>query len=175
MKKLIFYLTLIANLIVANGIQERTESIIKSEFGENIKITYSKFQIEENVKSQIELASKQRFFSETIFVWSITSNDTLQALGLMDNVYGKAQPITFLTIFTLDGKIHSNHIIKYREEHGGQVANEDWNKQFVGMDNNSDINSNVDGISGATISVNAVKKGVQKLLLLIENIQMTKK
>ena len=175
MKKLIFYLTLIANLIVANGIQERTESIIKSEFGENIKITYSKFQIEENVKYQIELASKQRFFSETIFVWSITSNDTLQALGLMDNVYGKAQPITFLTIFTLDGKIHSNHIIKYREEHGGQVANEDWNKQFVGMDNNSDINSNVDGISGATISVNAVKKGVQKLLLLIENIQMTKK
>jgi len=175
MKKLIFYLTLISNLIFGNGIQERTESIIKSEFGENIEITYSKFQIEENVKSQIELASKQRFFSETIFVWSITSNDTLQALGLMDNVYGKAQPITFLTIFTLDGKIHSNHIIKYREEHGGQVANEDWNKQFVGMDNNSDINSNVDGISGATISVNAVKKGVQKLLLLIENIQMTKK
>ncbi len=175
MKIIFLYIIFIPLFISANGIEERTESIIKSEFGDNIEIEYSKFQINEKVKSEIEFVSKQRFFSESIFIWSITSNDTLQALGLMDNVYGKAQPITFLTIFTLDGKIHSNHIIKYREEHGGQVANEAWNKQFVGMDNNSDIKSNVDGISGATISVNAVKKGVQKLLLLIGNIQKTKK
>lgn len=167
-------MTLISNLLSANGIQERTESIIKSEFGENIEIEYSKFQISEKIKGEIEVECKQRFFSESIFVWSITSNDTLQALGLMDNVYGKAQPITFLTIFTLDGKVHSNHIIKYREEHGGQVANEEWNKQFVGMNINSDINNKVDGISGATISVNAVKKGVKKLLLLLDNIQKTK-
>jgi len=173
MKKKFLYIIFIPILIFANGIEEKTESIIKSEFGENIELEYSKFQIEEKVKSEIESQSKQRFFSESIFVWSITANDTLIALGLMDNVYGKAQPITFLTIFTLDGKIHSNHIIKYREEHGGQVINKDWNKQFIGMDNNSIINQKVDGISGATISVEALKKGVKKLTLLFENIQKT--
>ncbi len=171
MIRLILFLTLISNLISANGIQEKTESIIKSEFGENTEIEFSKFQIPAKEKNEIEVASKQRFFSESIFVWSITENDSVIALGLMDNVYGKAQPITFLTIFSLNGKVHSNHIIKYREEHGGQVANEDWNKQFVGIDKNSDVNKKVDGISGATISVTSIKKGVKKLILLFDIIQ----
>jgi len=170
MQKIILYIIFIPLLISANGIQEKTESIIKSEFGENVEIAFSKFQIPPMVKNEIEFASKQRFFSESIFVWTVTTNDSLVALGLMDNVYGKAQPITFLTIFTLDGKVHSNHIIKYREEHGGQVVNRDWNKQFAGIDKNSDVNNKVDGISGATISVNSVKKGVKKLVLLFDSI-----
>lgn len=175
MKKIILYILFIPSLISANGIQIKTESIIKSEFGENVEIAFSKFQIPAKVKNEIEFVSKQRFFSENIFVWSITENDSVIALGLMDNVYGKAQPITFLTIFTLDGKVHSNHIIKYREEHGGQVANRDWNKQFVGIDKNSDVNKKVDGISGATISVNSIKKGVNKLIMLFDIIKKTNK
>lgn len=171
MKKLFLYIIFIPFFISANGIQEKTESIFKSEFGENVEIAFSKFQIPVKLKNEIEFASKQRFFSENIFVWTITNNDSLVALGLMDNVYGKAQPITFLTIFSLNGIVHSNHIVKYREEHGGQVANNDWNKQFVGMDNKSNINKKVDGISGATISVNSVKKGVKKLILLFDIVK----
>lgn len=171
MKKIFLYIIFIPFFISANGIQEKTESLFKSEFGGNVEITFSKFQIPVKLKNEIEVASKQRFFSENIFVWTITENDSVIALGLMDNVYGKAQPITFLTIFTLDGIVHSNHIIKYREEHGGQVANIDWNKQFVGIDKNSDVNNKVDGISGATISVNSVKKGVKKLILLFDIVK----
>jgi len=61
--------------------------------------------------------------------------------------------------------------VKYREEHGGAVTNSDWNKQFVGMNRDSDF-TEIDGISGATISVNAIKKGVQKLTLLFNHIQL---
>ena len=171
MKKLILYILFIPFLISANEIKENTESIIKSAFGENVEIAFSKFQIPTKIKSEIEFANKQRFFAENIFVWSITSNDSLISLGLMDNVYGKAQPITILTLFTLDGKVHSNHVVKYREEHGGAVSNKGWNEQFAGIDNNSNISEIVDGISGATISVNSIKKGVKKLLMLFETIK----
>ena len=173
MKIIILSIIFLPFLIFANGIKEKTESILKTEFGENIEIAFSKFQIPIKLKNEIEVTTKQRFFSESIFIWSVTTNDSLIALGLMDNVYGKAQPITFLTIFSLDGGIHSNHVIKYREEHGGQVANKDWNKQFVGMDKNSDVNKKVDGISGATISVNSIKKGVQKLIMLFKIVKKT--
>ena len=175
MRKIILFIIVFPFLISANGIKEETESIIKSEFGENVEMAFSKFQIPIKLKNEIEVATKQRFFSESIFVWLVTSNNSLIALGLMDNVYGKAQPITFFTIFSLDGIVHSNHIIKYREEHGGQVANKDWNKQFVGMDKNFDSNKKVDGISGATISVNSVKKGVKKLIMLFEIVKKTNK
>ena len=169
MKKLILIILLSQFSISANGIKERTELIIKTEFGESIEITFTKFQIPTKLKNEIEMASKQRFFSESVFVWSVTGNNSLIALGLMDNVYGKAQPITFLTIFNLDGSVHSNHVVKYREERGGQIANTEWNKQFVGMNTKSDV-SKVDAISGATISVNSIKKGVRKLILLYETV-----
>ena len=158
-------------LILANGIQENTESILRKEFGNDAKITFVKFQIPSEIKSNIKNNSKQKFFSESVFIWNVKRLDSLIAIGLMDNVYGKAQPITFLTIFNLYGEVISNHIVKYREEHGGAVTNSDWNKQFVGMNRDSDF-TEIDGISGATISVNAIKKGVQKLTLLFNHIQL---
>ncbi|MCF6270216.1 MAG: FMN-binding protein [Melioribacteraceae bacterium] len=170
MKKIILIILLLSVLISANGIQEKTESIIKNEFGENVEIAFSKYHIPAKLKNEIEVASKQRFFAESLFVWLVTDKDSIIAIGLMDNVYGKAQPITFLTIFSLDGSIYSNHVVKYREERGGQIANKKWNKQFVGMDTKSDVNK-VDAISGATISVNSIKKGVRKLILLYETIE----
>ena len=153
----------------ANEIKETTESIIQEKFGGGIEISYTKYQISPKVKTEIEIFFKQRFFSENVFVWTIKKNDTLIAIGIMDNVYGKAQPITFITLFNMDGEILSNHIVKYREEHGGAVANKNWNEKFVGMNKNSNF-SEIDGISGATISVNSIKKGVAKLSLLFDKI-----
>jgi Na+-translocating ferredoxin:NAD+ oxidoreductase RnfG subunit len=168
-KNILLIILFIPLLVSANGIKEKTEGIIRSEFGDNVHISFKKIQIPIKVKNKIELAIQQRFFDTSVFLWKISQNDSLIAIGLMDNVYGKAQPITFLTIFTLEGNVHSNHIIKYREEHGGQVSNKDWNKQFVGLNKSSKFDE-IDGISGATISVNSIKKGVKKLMFLFENI-----
>ncbi|NOX17336.1 MAG: FMN-binding protein [Chlorobi bacterium] len=115
------------------------------------------------------MEAKQRFYSKSVIVWRVSHDDSLLAIGLMDNVYGKAQPITFLTIFNLNGNISSNHIVKYREQYGGQVADARWNKQFFEMNEESNF-LKIDGISGATISVNSIKKGVMKLSLLIKTI-----
>lgn len=171
MKYTFLLLLLVVQLISANEIKEKTESLIKTEFGNNVEITFTKYIIPPEIKSEIEMSCKQRFFSESIFVWSVKISDSLLALGIMDNVYGKSQPITFLTLFNLDGTIQSNHIVKYREEHGGAVSNYTWNKQFIGMDYNSNVKDEVDAISGATISVNSIKKGVKKLLLLFDSIK----
>lgn len=169
MKYILFILLIATRFAFANEIQENTESIIKAKFGVNVSITFMKYKIPIKVKSEIEASAQQRFFSDQTFIWSIKRGDSLVAVGIMDNVYGKAQPITFITFFRLDGEILSNHIVKYREEHGGAVSNEDWNKQFIGMNKDSDFNK-VDAISGATISVNAMKKGVLKLVLLFKTL-----
>lgn len=165
----LIFLLLLSNMILANEIQEKTDEIIKKNFGDKVSIEFLKYGISPDVKSEIELASKQRFFSDNIYIWLISSKDSIIAFGLMDNVYGKIQPITFITFFNPSGKILSNHVIKYREEHGREVKNLEWNKQFEGLDKNSDYFA-LDGISGATISVNALKKGVMKLALLFPRI-----
>lgn len=177
MKRLFLIFTIFGissfSLIYGNEIQSRTEEILRSHFGKDISISYKKYELDKNMKSTIENQVEQRFFDDYIYIWLVESNDSLKAVALMDNVYGKTLPITFLVIFNLDGSIGSTHIIKYREDHGGAVSSENWNKQFSGKDSQSNYNlgEDIQGISGATISVRSVTKGIQKLTLLYEEIR----
>ena len=79
---------------------------------------------------------------------------------------------TFMVIFNKQGSIIQTDIVKYRETIGGEIQNKSWIDQFISLNNKSNFSpgGDIDGISGATISVNAVRKGVQKLTLLAEYI-----
>ena len=63
-------------------------------------------------------------------------------------------------------------IIRYREPYGGAVASRNWLNQFTGKSggDNFKVDKEIDSISGATISVNSVARGVQKLTLVMEHI-----
>ena len=63
-------------------------------------------------------------------------------------------------------------IVKYREPYGGQISNKKWLDQFNGKDNSSSykIGDEISTISGATISVNSITKGIRKLTILISLI-----
>jgi Na+-translocating ferredoxin:NAD+ oxidoreductase RnfG subunit len=54
-----------------------------------------------------------------------------------------------------------------------KVINDNWNEQFTGKNSGSDftVGESVNGISGATISVNSVTKGIRKIALLYEEIK----
>lgn len=82
-------------------------------------------------------------------------------------------PITFLVILHNSGKINAVRIIKYREAYGGSISNTGWLNQFTGKNAKSgyEAGKDIDAISGATISVNALAKGIKKLVLLFPYIQ----
>ena len=82
-------------------------------------------------------------------------------------------PITFLVIFDDSGKIILTDIVKYREPYGGAVQNENWTAQFKKKDSNSGykVGTDIDGITGATISVKSVSKGIYKLSLLYNELK----
>ena len=91
-------------------------------------------------------------------------------MAILDNVLGKSLPITYLTCFNMDGQLINAHIVKYREDYGYEVGNKRWLNQFIGLDVNSDfiIGKNIDGISGATISVNSVTRGINRSAIIVE-------
>ena len=64
-------------------------------------------------------------------------------------------------------------MIKYREAYGGEVGNKGWLRQFINLNNNSgyNIGKDIDGISGATISVKSMSSGIQKITTLYPLIQ----
>ena len=99
-----------------------------------------------------------------IYIWEVIQKDTLIGLAILDNVKGKSQPITYAVFFDETGAVSQSHIIKYREPIGGQVSHKYWLGQFLGKSTDSEyqVGTDIDGISGATISVNAVTRGIHR-------------
>ncbi|NOG45979.1 MAG: FMN-binding protein [Calditrichaeota bacterium] len=157
----------------AGEIRELTENKIHSLSAEDAKISFQKISLKTILKSKIEKEVRQRFFKDWLYIWKVMENDSVTKYAVLDNVYGKAMPITFLTILDNSGKIKSVRVIKYRESIGGQITNPKWLKQFTGKSVDSDFSpgKDVDAISGATISVNALTKGIQKIVMLFPFIQ----
>lgn len=80
---------------------------------------------------------------------------------------GKERPIT-TGIVVEHGEISALEILVYRESRGGEVQEPFFTKQFrgAGLDADKQLNQSIDSISGATLSVGAVKRLAREALYL---------
>ena len=159
-------------VIKAADIQSDVEDIIKSEFCSNCDLSLHKYLLPDDLKTQTENQVRQKFFDGYVYIWKICEQDSLKGFGVLDNTYGKSLPITFLVIFSSDGGIIQVDIIRYREPYGGAIGSRNWLNQFKGKSGSDGfkIDKNIDSITGATISVSSVTRGVYKLTLMMEHI-----
>lgn len=167
---LIFFLS--AAILYPQEINDDVNSIIGAQYSQDTKIILSKYVLPKELKQRIENNVQQKFHSTFVYFYKIIKDDKILGYAILDNVFGKSLPITFLVLFDLNGNIISSHIVKYREQYGGAVKNKNWNDQFIGGNSESsfEVGKNINSISGATISVNSVTKGIKKLTLLIKEI-----
>lgn len=171
-KSILIILFFITSINYGGEIRDRAEDVIKNNFSDSCQVNVFKFHVENGLRLNAEKHAKQRFFGKFVFYYEIIENDEIVGYAILDNVLGKVKPITFIVICDQEKSIKSVEVIKYREQHGGTVAKRSWLDQF----NNGDINSkfeldeDIDGISGATISVKSLLKGVKKIMYLVNNL-----
>ncbi|MFC2134318.1 FMN-binding protein [Bacteroidota bacterium] len=172
MKRAVFIILAFTSLSSANEIKNKTEEMLKLFFGDNHSAEMEEYIIPIDIKKSIEFECKQKFFGESVYLWEIYEGTELKGYAILDNVYGKSLPITFLVLFDIEGRIIKSTVLKYRESYGGAVQNENWQAQFEGKDHNSKftIGEDIDAVSGATISGQSITAGVRKLALLIPHI-----
>jgi Na+-translocating ferredoxin:NAD+ oxidoreductase RnfG subunit len=80
---------------------------------------------------------------------------------LIDHIIGKSFPITFMTVLNVDGTVRDVEILVYREPRGWEVRFPSFMSQFFGMNSDSDFRE-INSLTGATLSVNAITTGVKK-------------
>lgn len=92
---------------------------------------------------------------------------------ILDEI-GKEKPIT-IGVMVKDDTIEAVNVLVYREERGGEVQHSSFVRQFMQLklDENNHLNTVVDGISGATLSVNAVQS-VARLALVFHRVVRAK-
>lgn len=171
--KFAIIILLFIHLVFGSGLKNKAEYEIKTFYENNVSFDFIKLEIKPEIKRKIENQVKQRFFKNFVYVWKIIRQDSLAGFAVLDNVYGKTMPITFMVLLDLNGKIKQTKIIKYREDYGGAVSNKSWLDQFINKDKQSGfkVGQDIDTISGATISVYSVSHGIEKITALFPYIK----
>ncbi|MDH3257607.1 MAG: FMN-binding protein [Nitrospinota bacterium] len=80
---------------------------------------------------------------------------------VIGNEIGRSYPITFMVVLNTDGTVKDVEIMVYREPHGWEVRFESFMSQFFGRGADDPFN-NINNITGATLSVRSMTKGVKK-------------
>ena len=171
MKKILSSILIINFFLLSSEIKDISIKEIASYYKEEIQIIDKKISIPKKIKQQIQNQIKQKFYRDQIYYWVIKKNGVLN-YALLDNVIGKTMPITFMVIFNEDQRVIHSSIIKYREGYGGEISGKRWLAQYKGMSKDSlyQFGKEIDGITGATISVKSFSKGINKLSLLLPYI-----
>ena len=166
-------LIILTSVLAASDIKISCEEHLSNLYPVDTDFSMHILLLDKQVKKKVENKVKQKFYRDKLYYWNITKGDSTMAYAFLDNVIGKSMPITFLVILNINGNIINTNVIKYREAYGGEVGNKGWLRQFLNRDNNSSYNigKDINGISGATISVKSMSKGIQKITTLYPLIQ----
>ena len=99
--------------------------------------------------------------------WHVSDEGSQRTAWIMNEV-GKTRPIT-IGITIAGDRIERVRILEFRESRGGEVRMDFFTRQFIGLSlqpPESLLSGNIDGITGATLSVKAVKKAARFALYL---------
>ncbi|MGI9545743.1 MAG: FMN-binding protein [Flavobacteriaceae bacterium] len=100
-------------------------------------------------------------------------SDLLIGYAFVDKAPSKTAEFDYLVLFNGDLEIVHSKVLIYREEYGGEIGSKRWLKQFIGTSGYDRVNheTNIDGISGATISVRSMTNSMDNLLQTIGLLQ----
>jgi len=86
-----------------------------------------------------------------------------------DQVIGKFEKIDYAVALAADGSVRAVRVLKYRESHGHEVAEPGWLAQFAGRTAQDPLKAgrDIDGITGATLSVVHLSEGVRRVTRLV--------
>jgi len=98
---------------------------------------------------------------------SISNNNSIIGYALIDKANSKTYDFDYLVILNPKLEIINIKILIYREEHGNEISSKRWLKQFFGLSskNKAILQGNINGISGATISVRSMTTEMNNVLL----------
>ena len=84
---------------------------------------------------------------------------------------GKERPITF-GVSIKNSRVQMIQVLEFRESRGYEISIPAFAKQFedIGVDDEHNLDQNIDGITGATMSVSAMKKIARLAILLHKTV-----
>lgn len=161
----VFLLFLIPTSSFCGEIYKKPKDFVFDSFGGKIPKIQT-LNLNEDDIHNIKLITKQKYNIKKVRYWQ---EGTKIAFILED--IGKTKPIT--TGYLIENsEINEVKVLIYRESHGWEVKYPFFTNQFkeVSLDDNNKLSKHIESISGATLSVNALKRMAKIALYLSSKI-----
>lgn len=109
---------------------------------------------------------------EPVVYVAVATDGRVLGYGVVMNEMGKHHDITFMVGVTSEKAVQGVDVLVYRESRGGEVRQRRFLRQFRGKSLGDAVRGGVDivNITGATLSVNAINRGVRKALALVGTV-----
>ncbi len=153
-------LVLLANTPVQAAVPEEFLHFLKESFGTD-RPRIQRLWLNEQQRNQAGKLLQRPVRMRSLRYWG----DATHSVWLLNEI-GKERPIT-TAIEIRNSRVKRVRVITYRESRGGEVQADWFLNQFHGLtrEHLGTLHKAVDSISGATLSVNALKKQVSLALL----------
>jgi electron transport complex protein RnfG len=160
----------------AQTIAQKADAAMRRAFGEHATLSKQTIAIDNATAANV-LSRSGQHVTDKVIVHEAAVNGKPIGYGIVDDVVGKAQPITYVTLFQPDGTIADIEVLVYREPYGGEIQYETFRNQFRGKDAFSPLHvgNDIQNISGATISSKAITYGTKKIAVLFDELRKAKK
>jgi Na+-translocating ferredoxin:NAD+ oxidoreductase RnfG subunit len=156
----------------AQSIAQKADAAMHRVFGEKCELTKATVAIDQSVMQHVKSRTGEEVRDKAIVHEALVGGKVI-GYGIVDDVRGKAQPITYITLITPEGKIADIEVLIYREPYGGEIGYETFRKQFRGKSPNAKlrVGEDIQNMAGATISSNAITRGAKKILVLFDELK----
>jgi len=114
--------------------------------------------------------TKPSIWEDSYVTFIARKNDVILGYAVIVEEIGKHRPITFVVGVGADRKIRDAALMVYREPYGGEVRELRFLQQYRGKNLKDPLlpYRDIQNISGATLSVEAIGRGSRKALALVE-------
>ena len=151
------------------------EQALQEVFPHCDEILFNVVPLTKEEKSQLQNRLRRKIYEDFFVVYMGIKSGEVTGYAIITEEIGKFHPYTFIVSVDLEGKIDKIAILVYRESRGSEIAKKRFLYQFKGksLKNKIRINRDVINISGATMSVVTMCKGVKKILAVIDEFYLS--
>jgi hypothetical protein len=114
--------------------------------------------------------TKTSLWEDSYVTFVAKKGDAILGYAVIVEEIGKHRPITFVVGVGKDRKIKDAALMVYREAYGGEVRDRRFLQQYKGKELKDPLlpYRDIQNISGATLSVEAIGRGSKKALALVD-------
>ena len=165
-----FLLILPTVLLLASHAPGQQASKVEKRISKNIEQAWPDREMK---RSELDLSLylpdyQDRKPEDKIFL--LEDNSGRAGYLVLSSARGRYESFDFMILYDTLGMIKNVDVLVYRSDHGHEIMNKGWLRQFAGTKGcDLSYGKDIDALSGATISANALTKEIQRWCKVLES------